>query len=579
MKESRYSCDVLILGGSLAGFSTAIQAKEENPDADILIVEKYTSGYSGKANRGACMMLTLNHQFTPEEFLEFHVKYNGDYLNDQEVFLDYASKTELNVERLDKWSGGKFSKISGKVDVVSWGGQFDGYDENGKPIEIESPLPWVIAGIDNDYMLYVRKYAEKLGIRIVDRVGFTDLLTKDDAVIGAMGFKLDTMERVIFSSRITAICTGNQNWRMAPMWGGGRGEGILAAWRAGAKMANCEFGTFTQWTSPHNFEAVLGAEVALYNSKGENIGLGCRRPQDSDVEPRTISSWYKNMVAGNGPIEYREEENLHEKSDSRAKIFFSTELFDRPKNDKFWGELIANTSEGEHFGKVECVPMLIGEHSPIWVDHRFKTSLKNLYAAGESCTTGSCLGGAVPPPTRTRGGGLSITVYEGTECGISIAEDIKSADPIQEPSMEQIERYTAEFLAPLDNADGFAPSEVLDRIHNIMNDMGRVIYKSADRLADSLTKVHSIQKSLPYIKARDVHELFEVNELRAMVLSSDLFFRTSFIREETRGWQVREDFPDHDDANWLKWIMVEKDGDDMKISYEPIPIDRYPVQP
>ena len=83
-----------------------------------------------------------------------------------------------------------------------------------------------------------------------------------------------------------------------------------------------------------------------------------------------------------GPIEYREEENLHEKSDSRAKIFFSTELFDRPKNDKFWGELIANTAEGEHFGKVECVPMLIGEHSPLWVDHDFKTSVKNLGKSG-----------------------------------------------------------------------------------------------------------------------------------------------------------------------------------------------------
>ena len=47
------SADVLIIGGGIAGLTAAICVKEENLDISVLVVEKQTSGYSGKANKGA----------------------------------------------------------------------------------------------------------------------------------------------------------------------------------------------------------------------------------------------------------------------------------------------------------------------------------------------------------------------------------------------------------------------------------------------------------------------------------------------------------------------------------------------
>ena len=47
--------------------AAAISAKEENPALDVTVVEKYSSGYSGKANRGAGVLLMLG-DYTPEEF-------------------------------------------------------------------------------------------------------------------------------------------------------------------------------------------------------------------------------------------------------------------------------------------------------------------------------------------------------------------------------------------------------------------------------------------------------------------------------------------------------------------------------
>ena len=52
MKREFVTGDLVVFGGSLAGFATSITAKENNPDLDVVLVEKYFSGYSGKANRG-----------------------------------------------------------------------------------------------------------------------------------------------------------------------------------------------------------------------------------------------------------------------------------------------------------------------------------------------------------------------------------------------------------------------------------------------------------------------------------------------------------------------------------------------
>ena len=50
IKQEKMSADVLIIGGGIAGLTAAISVKEENPDISVLVVEKQTSGYSGKAN-------------------------------------------------------------------------------------------------------------------------------------------------------------------------------------------------------------------------------------------------------------------------------------------------------------------------------------------------------------------------------------------------------------------------------------------------------------------------------------------------------------------------------------------------
>ena len=82
--------DLLVVGGSLAGMAAAITAKEHNPELDVTIVEKYTAGYAGKANRGAGIIVTLGNS-RPEDFVKYHTTYIGDHLNKQDALLKFAA--------------------------------------------------------------------------------------------------------------------------------------------------------------------------------------------------------------------------------------------------------------------------------------------------------------------------------------------------------------------------------------------------------------------------------------------------------------------------------------------------------
>ena len=59
--RENYKADVLVVGGGIGGLAAAVSIKEANPALEVMIVEKQTSGYSGKANKGGgayCSILT-----------------------------------------------------------------------------------------------------------------------------------------------------------------------------------------------------------------------------------------------------------------------------------------------------------------------------------------------------------------------------------------------------------------------------------------------------------------------------------------------------------------------------------------
>ena len=205
--------------------------------------------------------------------------------------------------------------------------------------------------------------------------------------------------------------------------------------------------------------------------------------------------------------------------------------------------------------------------------------MPGLYAVGDVAAAGSAWAGAVPaPPGRMRGGGMMGAMWMAMRGGPAAAAYVAgAAEPVVDAA--QVEALKERILAPLQVVGGVEPQEMIRAIQDVMQPVGNTIYKSEERLNAALDKVLELKAELPRLHAKDWHYLAACNEAGAMVNSAEQFFRTSLVRKESRGWHIREDYPERDDTNWLKWVIAKDVDGEMVVSTEDVPIDRYPLKP
>ena len=111
-----------------------------------------------------------------------------------------------------------------------------------------------------------------------------------------MGFSILDGKLYTFRAKAVVLATGSQNYRIGPMWGSGRGDGIAAAYRAGAEMRNTEFGNFAQLVKVRSHEEVVFGENFMYNKAGEHVTKNFRTGPEPDISGSAIAEWYNQMA-------------------------------------------------------------------------------------------------------------------------------------------------------------------------------------------------------------------------------------------------------------------------------------------
>jgi hypothetical protein len=103
--------------------------------------------------------------------------------------------------------------------------------------------------------------------------------------------------------------------------------------------------------------------------------------------------------------------------------------------------------------------------------------------------------------------------------------------------------------------------------------------RNKERLERALATIDKLRDRLPELHATDPHGLSKCHAARCMTLCAQIGFTAALARTESRGWHYREDYPDRDDDNWLKWVIVKKEKENMVVLTQPLPIAQYAIRP
>ncbi|HLB28241.1 MAG TPA: FAD-binding protein [Dehalococcoidales bacterium] len=249
-KENEVDCDVLVLGGGIAGCWAAIGAAREG--AKVVLVEKGATKSSGAGGSGVdhwhCVTTNPASTVSPEEFAQALVDSRGGWRNAITAYITSRDSYDclLDMEKFgmrirdsdDEFKGAAFRDEATKLLFA--------YDYTAK----YCARVW---GHNVKEAIY--KEARRLGVQIYDHVFISSLLTaggKQGArVVGATGINARTGEFYIFKGKasVLGMYFPQRQWIFSTEIRGLTyshrtpnltGDGHAMLWQAGAVMAGVE---------------------------------------------------------------------------------------------------------------------------------------------------------------------------------------------------------------------------------------------------------------------------------------------------------------------------------------------------
>lgn len=547
--------DVLIIGAGLAGIYASIKAKELGAQ-NVLLVDKGRVGRTGMTVFGAGVMLVKFPADDPDAWLRETYEY-GEHVADQNWIRIIMDRSYEKISELVRWGvefkmkGNEFARCVGR------GQRADGVQRN-----------IMFNGIQ--LMDALRKKALSVSLKPLERIMVTDLLTHNNTVVGAVGFNTRRGEFYVIKAKATIHAAGSNAYKGTFL--GHRnvtGDSWAMMARVGAEMISLEFATANSCAKDYDL-AGMNMLVALggkfINREGEPFML--RYDQiygDRAVLPRLTAAMAMEVKDGRGPI-YLDLTSLTEED---IQLLWDTNPMPM--------SILRNAGVDVRRQPIEWMPAMIGfgtgRGGGARIDTHCETNLPGLYAIGDAAWAAfQGTGGAGGP-------NFPFCVVSGE---IAVQEALGYIRGVGEIKLEkdQVDELRRRVFGPLNKGEGMLPEDVLYRFQEIFFKYDTWLIRRGDRLEKALREVERIRdQELPMLRARDMHELRNVLELKNMITVAEMQLRAAIERTESRGASVREDYPESDDITWLKWVVVSKEGEKMRVRTVDIPIDQCSIQP
>jgi len=566
--------DVLIVGSGLAGLRAAVELSSK---ADIAVVSKVmpTRSHSGAAQGGITAALSNEEEDRWEWHMYDTVK-GSDYLGDQdsiEVMARDAPRAILELEHM----GVPFSRREdGRIAQRAFGGHTRNF---GK-----APVKRACFASDRTGRVILDTLYEqcvKANVRFYSEYYMMDLLFHGEACCGAVLMDLATGMLHTVKAKAVFLATGGSGkvFKTTSNCFANTGDGLSIVYRHGIPLQDMEFVQFHP-TGIRGFgilisEAVRGEGGILRNDKRERF-MERYAPTIKDLAPRDIvaRSIMREIQEGRG---IGGQDYVH---------LDMTHLDHATINEKLWeitsfARIYAGVDPEKEPIPVQptCHYMMGG--IPTDMDGRvFRNGagkiVPGLYAAGE------CACVSVHGANRLGTNSLLDLVVFGRRAGMAIASWLKEAENPGE-SDYGVDR-TQEMI------QGILDSQGEESVPSIRADLQEAMMKYCSVFRDE-KGLETLKTILRNLRERDSrigissknlnynYELMEAVECGHLLdVAETIVFGASY-RKESRGAHYREDFPDRDDAHFLKHTLVFKTDQGVHIENRPVSITRFEPKP
>lgn len=553
---NRLTTDVLIIGGGTAGCYAALTIREKS-DASIIIAEKANIKRSGCLAAGVnAINAYIVEGRKPEDYVEY-AKKDADDIVREDLLLTMSERLNEVTAKMEKLGLVILKDENGRY-VARGNRNIKINGENIKPI-----LADAVNSLEN--------------VTVINRLNITDYIVKDNTILGAVGFNIDTGEVYEIRAKKVLCATGgaaglykpnNPGFSRHKMWYPpfNTGAGFAMGINAGAEMTTFEMRFIAlrcKDTIAPTGTIAQGVGAKQVNSLGEvyenRYGL---------TTSQRVYGTVRENIEGRGPCYLRTEGISSEQDESLKKAYLNM----APSQTLKWIESGKNPSE-QNVEIEGTEPYIVGGHtaSGYCVDTNRRTTINGLYAAGDvagGCpqkyVTGAMAEGEIAAEDIVK----ELNRSDITENAFSQSTADEYADKLTD---ERIKEYN-EYLRREDKDTIFSTEELEEAMQKVMDTyaggIGSHYQFNEKQLKLAKEKIEQIETLSEKANAKDYHELMFVYELKERLTVCQVLIEHLKARKETRWHSFAEnlDYPEKSDE-WLKYVNTRKVDGRIEVKY------------
>ncbi len=588
---------VIVVGGGLAGLSAAMKLAEKGCHVQIVSVTKVKRSHSVCAQGGINAAINTKGEEDSPLIHAYDTIKGGDFLANQPPVLEMCLAAPAIIYMMERL-GCPFNRTpEGNLDFRRFGGTlynrtaFCGASTGQQLLYAldEQVRRYEVAGkvekFENHEFLRLVLDAQGVarGVVILDLFNLNLQVLKADAVVIATG----GLGLLYKKSTNSTFCTGAANGRL---------------YKQGMKYANGEFIQIHPTAIPGTDKMRLmsesargeGGRIWVYGDASKSIVTadGRQVPCGKTGEPwyflEELYPAFGNLVPRD--IGAREILRICEMGlgvEGKDQVYLDVSHLSEEKKCKL--EAILETY-GKFTGEdARKVPMRIypavhytmgggwvdwpaADDPDRWTRFRQMTNLPGCFNVGESDYQ---YHGA----NRLGANALLACIFGGLTVGNEVPRYLESLGPAESPSsiFEEALRVEQENMATILAYDG---GENVHRLHDelaewMVNNV--TVKRNNEDLRRTLGKIRELKERFKRIslgdRSRFANQTYVfANQFRAMLDIAFIITKGALLRDEFRGAHYKPEFPQRDDANWLKTTIATYDpiSDEPVISYEPV---------